>query len=63
MTELQIQIVELMAIAGIEEECCERVMEYLETEEQQKQMLKFMKEHPTATNNQVATKTIEIIKN
>lgn len=61
MTELQIEIAFLMGRAGIVLDACQRVMSYLETEEQQKKMLEFLMENPTATNLQVAYKTQEII--
>ena len=53
----------MMREAGLEEEACMTSMTNLKTEEQQKKMLEFLKEHPTATNRQVILKTKEIIEN
>lgn len=63
VTELVKQILKMMREAGLEEEACMTSMTNLKTEEQQKKMLEFLKEHPTATNRQVILKTKEIIEN
>ena len=61
LTKLQKEIATLMKEVGVVMEACQRAMSYLETEEQQKEMLKFLQENPTATNLQVMYKTKEII--
>jgi len=62
MTEIQMKIAFLMGRAGVVWEACQRVIPYLETEEQQYQMLQFLEANPTATNLQVAYKLKEITK-
>ena len=62
LTQLQKELVNRMQMAGVIEECYMRVIEYLETKEQQKKMLEYLKQNPTASNRQVALKTKEITR-
>ena len=62
VTPLVKEVLRLMREAGVVEDACMTSMTNLKTEEQQKEMLEFLKEHPTATNRQVMLKTKEIVE-
>ncbi len=61
MTELQKQVATMMKKAGIAVDACTTAMSNLKTEEQQKKMLNYLQENPTATNRQMMLKVKEII--
>ena len=62
LTELQRQIVILMKQAKIEIVACAAMIRILKTKQQQKKMLNFLQENPTATYEQMQLQLKEIFK-
>lgn len=61
MTALQKDIVLLMKQIGISKDACITIMSNIRTEKQQKEMLIFLQENPTATNRQAVIQAKKFI--
>lgn len=61
-TEIMEKIMDLMIQIGISKEAGSVVVTNLKTEEEQKEMLQFLQENPTATNRQTIMELDRILK-
>ncbi|MBR2704516.1 MAG: hypothetical protein IKE91_03510 [Clostridia bacterium] len=61
MNDTQKQIVELMKKAGLNEDSCNRALDYLETSFQQNEMLNFLRNNPSANQIEIMAKVKELI--
>ena len=63
MTTLEKEIVLLMKQIGISKDACIMIMNNIKTEIQQKKMLTFLQQNPTATNRQAVLEAKRIMDN